>query len=47
MNELGVRTVPYSEVIAYLLKRGTKESSSIASNILDILGYAKRMDVMN
>ena len=42
MNELGVRTVPYSEVLTYLLERGTKESSSLASNILDIIGYAKR-----
>jgi hypothetical protein len=42
MNELGVRTVPYSEVLTYLIERGTKESSSLARNILDIIGYAKR-----
>lgn len=42
MNELGVRTVPYSEVLSFLLARGTKESSSVASNILDIIGYAKQ-----
>lgn len=42
MNELGVRTVSYSDVLSFLLARGTKESSSVASNILDILGYAKQ-----
>lgn len=41
MRELGVRTIPYSEVLAYLLEKGTKESSSIASNILDIVRYAE------
>jgi hypothetical protein len=41
MRELGVRTIPYSEALAYLLAKGTKESSSIASNILDIVAYAQ------
>ncbi len=42
MKDLGVRTVPYIEVLSFLLARGTKESSSVASNILDIIGYTKR-----
>jgi Holliday junction resolvase-like predicted endonuclease len=42
MNELGVRTIPYIEVLSFLLERGTKESSSVASNIIDIIGYTKR-----
>jgi len=42
MQSLGVRTVPYSEILTFLLDRGTKESSSVASNILDIIGYSKR-----
>jgi len=42
MRELGVHTVPYHDVLSYLLKIGTKQSSSMASNILDILGYARK-----
>lgn len=42
MQLLGVRTIPYSEILTFLLDRGTKESSSVASNILDIIGYTKR-----
>jgi len=42
MRTLGIRTIDYARVLADLIGWGSKESSSLSSSIVDILGYAAR-----
>ena len=41
MKELGVEIVPYKEVLSYLCDNTTHQSSSVASNITEILKYLR------
>jgi Holliday junction resolvase-like predicted endonuclease len=41
LKELGVKTIPYKTLLTELLEDKNKHSSSVASNIVDILRYMK------
>lgn len=46
MQELGVELIPYRQILTDLMITGSGHSSSTASSILEIIGYAKRFNIL-
>jgi hypothetical protein len=46
MQELGVELIPYRQILTDLMTTGSGHSSSTASSILEIIGYAKRFNIL-